>query len=93
MNDMSSRTHVGVELLRGQLADNIDTSFKLLWHHPDAIFCCIIKVGASLDLSFMHSFCDELFKIMGCHLIFKVHFFMNLLGFFINLLCYHIFEL
>ena len=44
MNDMYSRTHVGVDLLRGQLADNINTSFKLLWHHPDAIFCCIIKV-------------------------------------------------
>ena len=79
---MSSRTHVGVDLLRSQLDDNIDTSFKLLWHHPDAIFCCIIKVVASLDLSFMDSFCDGLYKIMGRHLIFKVHFFMNLLGFF-----------
>lgn len=45
----SYRAHFGVELLRGQ-SGNIDGLFKLLWNHPDAIFCCIPK--ASPDIIF-----------------------------------------
>ncbi|MCO5564227.1 hypothetical protein L7F22_017885 [Adiantum nelumboides] len=45
----SYESHFGVELLKGHLG-SIDTLFKLLWHHPDAIFCCAVK--ASPDIIF-----------------------------------------
>nr|AWD38913.1 class III homeodomain-leucine zipper protein [Coryphopteris nipponica] len=45
----SYQAHFGVELLKGH-SGSIEALFKLLWHHPDAIFCCIVK--ASPDIIF-----------------------------------------
>nr|AWD38912.1 class III homeodomain-leucine zipper protein [Ceratopteris pteridoides] len=43
----SYESHFGIELLKGH-SESIDTLFKLLWHLPDAILCCIVKASPEL---------------------------------------------
>lgn len=43
----SYQAHFGVELLKGH-SGSIEAMFKLLWHHPDAIFCCIVKAAPDI---------------------------------------------
>ncbi|XP_058071585.1 homeobox-leucine zipper protein HOX32 [Magnolia sinica] len=47
----SYRFHTGVELLRADTQTG-DSVLRLLWHHSDAIMCCLLKANASPFFTF-----------------------------------------